>query len=483
MPAPTVTSLTRHGRLVRLVVLFVAVGVLVPTQSWAQTIPTGVATNPLPPSGLDQFSLGALGFASPGQTLDGSFSLSDSAYGLGDLDPATGAILADDVVDTLSPASAIEHDLLAQQQLLIDTDRLAREARVAYERERAKARSQGLAVGSRSSPGTAQSYDTIPFEACGHPSNTSKRARPETVGAWRALCAAAVADGLSPLIVSGWRDPQHQARLYQEALVKYGSPAAARKWVAFSDGTTCMSRHCGGIAIDVDRGNGMEAWMHTIVGCYTSATSGYQSGVTSCAAGQVPVKRVQLYGFILPMAHEPWHIELGIPVEGYNDGGIGASCNPDRSATVPQMIGAIWRCRLGEAGISGGEADRIVAEAVVVAKCESGWNTSAVAFGGKYVSTPHPKTGSRYSAAGVFQFIRGTANSWIPGGYANVHDPVANIDAASRLFLNGYQTGGSQGGWRPWECAVGALSGGSFRAQGVLPQFGGDALPDWAYQY
>ena len=33
-------------------------------------------------------------------------------------------------------------------------------------------------------------------------------------------------------IYSGYRSDEHQGRLYQDALEKYGSPAAARKWVA-----------------------------------------------------------------------------------------------------------------------------------------------------------------------------------------------------------------------------------------------------------
>lgn len=158
------------------------------------------------------------------------------------------------------------------------------------------------------------------------------------------------------------------------------------------------------------------------------------------------------------------------------------SCTPPASMPVPNQIGAIWWCRLEQAGIRGEERDRIVAEAVVVARCESGWNPQAVVFGGRYRDVPHPDTGLRYTAAGVFQFIDTSANHWIVGGYANVKDPIANIDGAARYFLDRYRAGGRQTGWSPWACA--AVNDG-FATHSVLPGFpGGPArLPDYAWQY
>jgi hypothetical protein len=88
-------------------------------------------------------------------------------------------------------------------------------------------------------------------------------------------------------IYSGYRSPERQAELYSAAIQKYGSPEAARKWVA----PPGHSRHNMGIAADLafvspeDR-----AWAHE-------------------NAGQ--------FGLNFRMGHEPWHIEL---VGGGSDG-------------------------------------------------------------------------------------------------------------------------------------------------------------------
>lgn len=83
--------------------------------------------------------------------------------------------------------------------------------------------------------------------------------------------------GLS--INSGFRSPEHQARLYQDALAKYGSPEAARKWVA----PPGKSQHNHGNAADLHYASPeVKDWVHQ-------------------NAGQ--------YGLHFRMGHEPWHIE------------------------------------------------------------------------------------------------------------------------------------------------------------------------------
>lgn len=52
-------------------------------------------------------------------------------------------------------------------------------------------------------------------------------------------------------VFSGYRDPAHQAELWQTALAKYGNAETARQWVAPSDGTDCSSNHCKGKAADL----------------------------------------------------------------------------------------------------------------------------------------------------------------------------------------------------------------------------------------
>lgn len=156
-----------------------------------------------------------------------------------------------------------------------------------------------------------------------------------------------------------------------------------------------------------------------------------------------------------------------------------ASCAPEAGLDVPRMVAHVFRCRLTP-HLPREKVDRVVREAVVVAECESRFDPAAVVFDGRYTDSPHPATGMRYTAAGVFQFIRATADDYIEGGYANVHDPVANIDAAARLYLDTRAHGGW--GWEPWECAA---VNGSFKRTSVLPGWpGGPAdFPDWALDY
>jgi peptidoglycan hydrolase-like protein with peptidoglycan-binding domain len=73
--------------------------------------------------------------------------------------------------------------------------------------------------------------------------------RREAADAWRALVAAARADGLAHpllLVTSGFRDPVQQQALWDKALARYGSAQAARKWVA----PPGSSPHQSGRAID-----------------------------------------------------------------------------------------------------------------------------------------------------------------------------------------------------------------------------------------
>lgn len=85
-------------------------------------------------------------------------------------------------------------------------------------------------------------------------------------------------------IQSGFRSPERQAELYQQAIAKYGSPEAARKWVA----PPGRSNHNHGGAADLSYGNDVaKKWVHDNAGAY---------------------------GLGFRMGHEPWHIE---PVGGH----------------------------------------------------------------------------------------------------------------------------------------------------------------------
>jgi LAS superfamily LD-carboxypeptidase LdcB len=120
--------------------------------------------------------------------------------------------------------------------------------------------------------------------------------------ALEALINAARADGLAePLLrpVSGFRDPARQARLWQAALARYGSPQEARKWVAPPGG----SAHQSGRAIDFYLG-GRNA-------------SNNVAQLRTLPAYRWLVANARRFGFY-PYQREPWHWEYNPPVAAGN---------------------------------------------------------------------------------------------------------------------------------------------------------------------
>lgn len=81
-------------------------------------------------------------------------------------------------------------------------------------------------------------------------------------------------------VSSGYRSPERQAQLWAEALKKYGSPEAARKWVA----PPGNSQHNHGNAADLR--------------------------YASDAARQWAHDNAARYGLAFPLGNEPWHVEL-----------------------------------------------------------------------------------------------------------------------------------------------------------------------------
>ncbi|MCU1676701.1 MAG: peptidase and DD-carboxypeptidase VanY/endolysin [Frankiales bacterium] len=76
--------------------------------------------------------------------------------------------------------------------------------------------------------------------------------QPKVRSAIQRAIAAAAADGVELRVTSGWRSKDHQQRLYDEAIAKYGSPEAARMWVLPPD----ESAHVDGAAVDVGPAEG-----------------------------------------------------------------------------------------------------------------------------------------------------------------------------------------------------------------------------------
>ena len=85
-------------------------------------------------------------------------------------------------------------------------------------------------------------------------------------------------DGIAVTVDSGWRTPQHQQQLLDEAIVRYGSQAEAARWVA----TPNRSAHVSGDAVDIGPAEAT-AWL---------SANGERYGLC------------QIYG------NEPWHYEL-----------------------------------------------------------------------------------------------------------------------------------------------------------------------------
>ena len=85
---------------------------------------------------------------------------------------------------------------------------------------------------------------------------TIGRLDPRLLGAVQAAANAAAADGITMTINSGWRTPEFQQQLLDQAVQNYGSLAAAREYVQ----TPQASKHVIGEAVDVG-GYGADEWL------------------------------------------------------------------------------------------------------------------------------------------------------------------------------------------------------------------------------
>jgi zinc D-Ala-D-Ala carboxypeptidase len=101
---------------------------------------------------------------------------------------------------------------------------------------------------------------------------------PALLGALRRAAKDAAGAGVEFLVDSGWRSPEYQERLLQDAVSEYGSVEEAARWVA----TPETSAHVSGDAIDIGPFDAT-AWL---------SEHGAEYGLC------------QIYG------NEPWHYEL-----------------------------------------------------------------------------------------------------------------------------------------------------------------------------
>jgi D-alanyl-D-alanine carboxypeptidase len=101
---------------------------------------------------------------------------------------------------------------------------------------------------------------------------------PPLLGALRQAATDAAGDGVEFVVNSGWRSPEYQEQLLQEAVSEYGSEEEAGRWVATAE----TSPHVSGDAVDVGPSDAT-AWL---------SEQGAEYGLC------------QIYG------NEPWHFEL-----------------------------------------------------------------------------------------------------------------------------------------------------------------------------
>ena len=98
------------------------------------------------------------------------------------------------------------------------------------------------------------------------------------LAALRRAATEAAKSGVQIDVNSGWRSPEYQDRLLDEAIAEYGSAAAAARWVA----TAQTSPHVAGDAVDVGDADAA-AWLS---------------------------RHGAAYGLCQIYRNEPWHYEL-----------------------------------------------------------------------------------------------------------------------------------------------------------------------------
>jgi cell wall-associated NlpC family hydrolase len=140
-----------------------------------------------------------------------------------------------------------------------------------------------------------------------------------------AMTRAARAAGLgAPLleVVSGYRTPEHQQRLWERALRKYGSEKAASRWVARPG----HSAHGSGRAVDL--------WLGIGPGSENVAR------MRGNAAHRWLIANAARFGFY-PYEQEPWHWEYNPPATGAVAPAVPAvvqaSAPPPVGATAPTL--------------------------------------------------------------------------------------------------------------------------------------------------
>ncbi|UPO76853.1 M15 family metallopeptidase [Arthrobacter sp. Helios] len=101
-----------------------------------------------------------------------------------------------------------------------------------------------LVFGSPADDGIVAAEGITVFDA-GHPAVANLDTA--LLDALRTAATDAADAGVAVVVTSGWRSPEYQDRLLQDAVALYGSEAEAARWVATAD----TSAHVHGDAVDV----------------------------------------------------------------------------------------------------------------------------------------------------------------------------------------------------------------------------------------
>lgn len=120
-------------------------------------------------------------------------------------------------------------------------------------------------------------------------------------------------------ITSAYRSPELQAQLYQAAIKKYGSPEAARKWVA----PPGRSKHNSGMAVD-----------------FADASGSMLRDANSREAQWIKANAGR-FGLDVPMSWEPWQVELAGSRAGAAPAAIGGSYSPSSGSHMPPPQNAL----------------------------------------------------------------------------------------------------------------------------------------------
>ena len=110
--------------------------------------------------------------------------------------------------------------------------------------------------------------------------------QPDFASSVYSMVTDAHAAGVPLQITSAYRSPELQGQLYDAAIQKYGSPEAARKWVA----PPGRSKHNSGTAVDF-------------------AVDGSLIRDANSPAAQWIANNAANYGLSVPMSWEPWQVE------------------------------------------------------------------------------------------------------------------------------------------------------------------------------